>query len=102
LKRVANVSGVSVELVVEDRGEGISVEALPHVFDRFYRGDPSRARSTGGAGLGLAIVKAIIENAGGSIRLTSDPGIGTTATVQLPLAPHVPTIDSIDSVATPA
>jgi signal transduction histidine kinase len=80
----------SVEFAVEDHGEGIAPEALPHVFDRFYRGDPSRARSTGGAGLGLAIVKAVIEHAGGSIHLASKPEKGTTATVRLPLAEPIP------------
>jgi len=73
-----------VELAVEDHGEGIAAGVLPRVFDRFYRGDPSRARSTGGAGLGLAIAKAIVERAGGSIRLESKPGQGTTVTVSLP------------------
>jgi signal transduction histidine kinase len=62
---------------------GISSAAMPHVFDRFYRGDPSRARATGGAGLGLAICKAAVEKAGGSITLASEPGRGTTATVRL-------------------
>ncbi|MGH9599956.1 MAG: sensor histidine kinase [Terracidiphilus sp.] len=73
------------ELTVEDRGEGIDPAALPRVFDRFYRGDPSRTRSTGGAGLGLAICKAIVERAGGSIALASKPGEGTTVTVRLPI-----------------
>jgi signal transduction histidine kinase len=76
----------AVELTVEDHGEGIDHDVLPHVFDRFYRGDPSRARSTGGAGLGLAIAKAIVERAGGSIRLASELGKGTTVTVSLPRA----------------
>jgi len=70
---------------IEDHGEGIAVEALPHVFDRFYRGDPSRTRNTGGTGLGLAICKAIVQRAGGSIAITSQPGSGTTVTVRLPL-----------------
>lgn len=75
----------SAEFIVEDRGEGIPPTALPHIFDRFYRGDPSRTRSTGGAGLGLAIVKAIVDHAGGSIHLASELGKGTTATVRVPL-----------------
>lgn len=71
---------------VEDNGEGICAEDLPHVFDRFYRGDPSRSRHTGGAGLGLAICKAIVEAAGGSIEITSEVGGGTLASVMLPRA----------------
>ena len=79
-------SSDAVELVIEDHGEGIDPQALPHVFDRFYRGDPSRTRATGGTGLGLAIARAIVERAGGAIVLASQPGEGTTATVRLPLA----------------
>ncbi len=71
-------------LQIEDHGEGISAEALPRVFDRFYRGDPSRTRSTGGTGLGLSICKAVVEKAGGTIALASQPGHGTTATVCFP------------------
>lgn len=74
----------SVEFSVQDHGEGIDPEILPHVFDRFYRGDPSRARATGGSGLGLAIVKAAVEKAGGGIALSGEPGRGATATVRLP------------------
>lgn len=69
---------------VEDNGEGIPAEDLPHIFDRFYRGDPSRSRSTGGAGLGLAICKALAEAAGGQIKITSEVGRGTVAEVTLP------------------
>jgi len=72
-----------VELTVEDHGEGIDPAALPHVFERFYRGDPSRTRATGGSGLGLAICKAAIEKAGGTITLSSIPGNGATALVRL-------------------
>ncbi len=66
-------------LEVEDHGQGIAPEDLPHVFDRFYRVDTSRSRETGGAGLGLAICKSIVEAAGGSLHLESIPGQGTTA-----------------------
>lgn len=76
----------AVECVVADQGQGIPAESLSHVFDRFYRGDPSRSRASGGAGLGLAICKAIAEQAGGSIGIESTPGVGTRVTVRLPLA----------------
>ncbi len=82
--------GGAVELAVEDHGEGIDAAALPHVFDRFYRGDPSRTRSTGGAGLGLAMCKAVVEKAGGAVTLASQPGQGTTVTVRLPLTDEPP------------
>jgi len=53
-----------VRLSVTDTGEGIAAEDLPHVFDRFYRGEKSRARTSGGAGLGLAIAKAWVQAMG--------------------------------------
>ena len=78
-------------IVIQDHGDGIRPEALPHVFDRFYRGDPSRTRNTGGTGLGLAIAQAIVQRAQGSITLASqpDPALpdqGTHVTIRLPLA----------------
>jgi signal transduction histidine kinase len=75
--------GVSVS--VRDSGEGILPNDLPHVFERFYRGEKSRSRASGGAGLGLAIVKGIVEAHGGSIRVESERGRGTVLTFVLPL-----------------
>jgi two-component system OmpR family sensor kinase len=75
-----------VWLAVQDSGEGIAAEDLPHVFDRFYRADPARSRATGGAGLGLAIVRAIVEAHGGRVSATSQglAGQGSTFTLRLP------------------
>src|SRR5256714_2921144 len=71
---------------VRDTGKGIPPEALPHVFDRFYRADPARSRlpqSVSDNGLGLAIAKELIEAQGGSISISSAPGEGTTVTIRL-------------------
>lgn len=75
-------SGVRVE--VTDSGEGIRPEDLPYVFDRFYRGEKSRNRATGGAGLGLAIARGIIEAHGGHIDVESQPGQFTRFYFTLP------------------
>ncbi|WP_134685127.1 sensor histidine kinase [Brevibacillus migulae] len=69
---------------VVDDGSGIAAEDLPHVFERFYRGDRSRHRETGGSGLGLTIVKGIVEAHDGEIDICSVEGQGTTVTIQLP------------------
>jgi signal transduction histidine kinase len=74
-----------VALAVRDSGPGIAPEHLPHVFDRFYRADPSRARSTGGAGLGLAIVKNLVELHGAQIEVQSEPGEGSTFRIVFPV-----------------
>ena len=80
----------SAELRVIDTGEGITPEALPHIFDRFYRGDVSRSRRTGGTGLGLAICKAIAQEMDARITVDSRPGLGTHVLVAFPrLAPEV-------------
>ena len=70
-----------VTLQVADTGYGISEEALPHIFERFYREDRSRSRDTGGTGLGLSICKSIVEAASGSIAIKSSPGEGTCVIV---------------------
>ncbi len=75
-----------LEIVVEDRGEGIPAAALPHLFEPFYRPDVSRSRKTGGYGLGLSLCKAIIEAHGGTIDLVSTLDQGTRVTVGLPHA----------------
>ncbi|HEX7157685.1 MAG TPA: HAMP domain-containing sensor histidine kinase, partial [Edaphobacter sp.] len=81
-----NASDGWATFTVQDNGDGIAPEALPHVFEPFYRGDPSRDRRSGSTGLGLAICKALCDAAGGSIVLTSQPGTGTLVTVRLPAA----------------
>ncbi|TVY01234.1 sensor histidine kinase [Cohnella terricola] len=73
-----------VVIGIADNGQGIAEEELPHVFDRFYRADPSRNSSTGGSGLGLSIAKQIVEEHGGRIRAESEYGKGTTIYVALP------------------
>jgi len=79
-----------VKLTVRDNGSGIPEEHLPHLFDRFYRSDPSRTRKYGGAGLGLAITKSIVELHGGTIWVTSVLGEGSMFCVWLP------TLDKLD------
>lgn len=81
-------SGGAAYFEVRDTGRGIAPEHLPHLFDRFYRVDPSRSRATGGAGLGLAIVHRLVRAHGGTVAATSTEGAGTTLTVTLPLTPE--------------
>jgi two-component system sensor histidine kinase CiaH len=75
----------SVLLEVEDTGIGIAPENLPHIFDRFYRGDKARTRQEGGTGLGLAIAKWIVERHGGKIRVESKLAIGTQVFITFPI-----------------
>ncbi|ACL21754.1 histidine kinase [Desulfitobacterium sp. LBE] len=73
-----------IQFNVEDQGEGIPPQALPHIFDRFYRVDKSRSRKEGGMGLGLSIVMLIVEAHNGEIKVESEVGKGTTFKVILP------------------
>jgi two-component system OmpR family sensor kinase len=82
---VRRVNG-NVELEVDDSGPGMQPDEAEHVFERFFRADPSRARASGGVGLGLAIVAAVAEAHGGSVAVTSEPGQGATFRVSVPLA----------------
>lgn len=75
----------AVLIRVTDRGIGIAPEDQKRVFERFYRVDKARSRSTGGTGLGLAIVKHVVANHGGTIKLWSRPGTGSTFTIELPI-----------------
>lgn len=89
--RAAQQTPTKVRFFVSDSGPGIAPEHLPHVFDRFYRVDPSRTRTrtdsdpTTGAGLGLAIVRALVEAHGGALGVESPPGSGATFWVEFPL-----------------
>jgi signal transduction histidine kinase len=76
--------GSAVILSVRDNGQGMAPDALPFVFDRFYRADSSRSRADE-SGLGLAIAKSIVEAHGGTIAAESAPGLGTTMTITLPI-----------------
>jgi two-component system sensor histidine kinase BaeS len=68
---------------VADTGEGIAADELPYIFDRFWRGDPSRPHGSGSLGLGLAIAQQLVEAHGGRIEVESEAGRGTTFTVEL-------------------
>lgn len=70
---------------VSDTGIGITAEALPHIFERFYRQDKSRTRQLGGHGLGLAIAKSIVDAHQGTIQVSSVPGTGSTFKIRIPL-----------------
>jgi len=82
----ANEHENGIEFFVRDFGPGIASEHLPRIFERFYRVDKARSRESGGTGLGLAIVKHIVLNHGGSVRVESTVGHGTTFFFLLPKA----------------
>ncbi len=80
----AAAEGDQIRVEVRDEGAGIAPEALPHVFDRFYRADDARARAQGGSGLGLAIARAITEAHHGTLTATSILGAGSAFVLRLP------------------
>ena len=91
--RIARQSQAAV-ITVHDNGTGISPEALPHIFERFYRADRSRSRSEGGSGLGLAIARELAEAHHGSLTASNHPQGGAFFTLSFPLpsdAPREPT-----------
>jgi len=77
-------SGASVAFEVVDKGIGMSAEELERAFTPFWRADSSRTRKTGGVGLGLALARRIARVHGGEVTLTSTPGLGTTARLEVP------------------
>ena len=81
-KRVGDI----IEISVTDQGIGIADSELNRIFERFYRVDPARSRLTGGTGLGLSIVKHVALNHGGDVKVWSKEGVGSTFTLQLPVA----------------
>ncbi|MGD9932931.1 MAG: sensor histidine kinase [Dehalococcoidia bacterium] len=76
-------TGAYTEVIVADDGVGVPPEALPHLFDRFYRVDRGRSRREGGTGLGLSIVRELVSCMGGTVKVASELGEGTTFTIQL-------------------
>ena len=71
-------------MTIADTGPGIAAGDMPHLFERFYRADPSRSRVAGRSGLGLAICKAIVDADGGRIEVSSEIGAGSTFSVRMP------------------
>ncbi|HKH88292.1 MAG TPA: ATP-binding protein, partial [Acidimicrobiales bacterium] len=80
--------GPRAAVAVIDHGPGISTEDVPHVFERFWRADPSRKRASGGSGLGLSIVAAVVSAHGGRVAIRQTPGGGATFVLELPAASH--------------
>jgi len=93
IKDFQSKSFSTIRIEVSDTGAGIPAEALPRVFDRFYRVDSSRSKGSGGTGLGLAIVQSIAQLHGGKVEIASQPGQGTRVTL------HMPAVSSISSSA---
>ena len=83
---VTKRNGNIAEISITDQGIGIAESELNRIFERFYRVDPARSRLTGGTGLGLSIVKHVALNHGGDVKVWSKEGVGSTFTLQLPIA----------------
>jgi signal transduction histidine kinase len=78
-----------ISISIADTGPGIPEEELDRIFERFYRRDPSRSRTTGGSGLGLSIAKSLVERQEGHITVKSKPGEGATFTIEFPVPPQL-------------
>jgi two-component system, OmpR family, sensor histidine kinase SenX3 len=92
VRQVKELLGPIAEISVSDEGPGIAESERDRIFERFYRVDSARSRETGGTGLGLAIVKHVAAGHGGEATVWSDEGTGSTFTLRLPAAVHVPEI----------
>jgi two-component system OmpR family sensor kinase len=90
-----DTGGDLARLVVRDHGPGLAPEEAERIFERFYRGDPSRTRATGGAGLGLSIVATIVEAHGGTLGARTPVDGGLEVTVELPRSPDAGTRGSV-------
>ena len=84
IKIIVNQENGNARMIVQDNGIGIPPEAVPHVFERFFRADESRARATGGTGLGLSIARWIVERHGGHMEVLSREDVGTRFSIVLP------------------
>jgi two-component system, OmpR family, sensor kinase len=96
--QVSRANGSAV-IEIEDSGPGMSAEETERVFERFYRADQTRSRTSGGVGLGLSIVAAVAEAHGGTVSARSEPGHGATFQIRLPLAE--PVLDGSDGKTSP-
>ncbi|MCH2101458.1 MAG: HAMP domain-containing histidine kinase [Planctomycetes bacterium] len=93
--RLTHDIGIGARVEVEDTGPGIDPEVLPHIFERFFRGDPAHSRATGGTGLGLSIARNLVNRMGGRIAVESRCGEGTLFWVELPEKPSNPLPGSV-------
>ncbi len=91
----AGTENAVILIEVSDTGSGIPAEALPRVFDRFFRVDPSRSKASGGTGLGLAIVQSIVTLHGGRAEIYSQLGHGTCVTLRIPVPPRPDSLPSL-------
>jgi two-component system OmpR family sensor kinase len=91
--------GDQAEIEVRDTGPGMPGDEANRIFERFYRSDPARTRTSGGSGLGLSIVAAIVEAHGGTVTASSAPGQGMTVTVRIPNNADLSSSDAVPAEA---